>query len=716
MPNRLAHAKSLYLRKHADNPIAWWEWSQEALETAQHENKPIFLSIGYSSCHWCTVMEGEAFSDLAIAEYMNANFLPIKVDREERPDIDSIYMQALQMMTGQGGWPLNIFLSPNDRIPFYGGTYFPLEPRYGRPGFLKILQALRHYYDTEIQDRTAVQQKIMASLHGMAQIQGDRASLLPSRTGDLLQQGIEANTKVLRFRDYGPSFPMIPYAGLVLRSRKDEPASSRAGSSFPSHPSPNPAAVQRGLDLALGGIYDHVGGGFHRYTVDPTWTVPHFEKMLYDNGQIVEYLADLWAAGVQEPAFERAIVRTVSWLEREMTAPEGYFYAAQDADSFVTPRDVEPEEGAFYVWKYADLQDALTAEELSDLAEQFTVTPAGNFEGQNVLQRRHPGQLSDLLEHALTKLFHIRYGADPSSLSTFPPARNNQEAKTYPWQGRIPAVTDTKMIVAWNSLMISGLARAAIVFHKAHYLSLASRAAQFILDRQWKTGGFYRLNYDGEATIPAQSEDYALFIKALLDLQQASLVANSSRSEDELTATDKGQPTADYWLANAISLQAEFDELLWSLEADGYYNAAVDSSLIVRERSYSDNATPAANGIAAANLVRLFLLTEDLAYLDRAEVTLQAFSTVMQRSPSACPSLFSALDWYRNHTLVRTTPEQVVSLSRLYLPTVVLQVAAELPKDAIALVCQGLSCQEPAQTPEQLWEQLCQSHDRGLAP
>ncbi|MDW8200988.1 MAG: thioredoxin domain-containing protein [Cyanobacteriota bacterium SKYGB_h_bin112] len=697
MPNRLAHARSLYLRKHADNPIAWWEWCPEALETARREDKPIFLSIGYSSCHWCTVMEGEAFSDPDIAAYMNANFLPIKVDREERPDLDSIYMQALQMMTEQGGWPLNVFLSPDDLVPFYGGTYFPVEPRYGRPGFLKILQALRQYYDNDKQDLKAVQQKILARLQGMAQLRVDRVSLLPSATGDLLKQGIEANTKFLRFRDYGPSFPMIPYAELVLR-----------GEGAISPASPPSAAYQRGLNLALGGIYDHVGGGFHRYTVDPTWTVPHFEKMLYDNGQIVEYLANLWAAGAQEPAFERAIVLTVAWLQREMTAPEGYFYAAQDADSFTTPNDAEPEEGAFYVWDYQELQNVLTDDELAELTEQFTVSTSGNFEGHNVLQRRQPGRLSDRLETALTKLFCIRYGANPGELTTFPPARNNHEAKTQPWPGRIPPVTDTKMIVAWNSLMISGLARAAVVFQRKNYWQLASRAAQFILDRQWLNDRFHRLNYDGQAAVPAQSEDYALFIKALLDLHQASLLLGQSSACNETQ-------TPDDWLTHAVRVQAEFDEFLWSLETDGYYNAAVDNSddLIVRERSYNDNATPAANGIAAANLVRLFLLTEQLAYFDRAETTLQAFSAVMERAPSSCPSMFSALDWYRNHILVQTTSDQLAALAGRYLPTVVFKRAEQLPAGTIGLVCQGLSCNEPATTPDQLWEQIHQSRDRG---
>lgn len=381
--NRLSYAQSLYLRKHAENPIDWWTWCDEALETAKRKNLPIFLSIGYSSCHWCTVMEGEAFSDQTIAAYMNANFLPIKVDREERPDLDSIYMQTLQFMTGSKGWPLNLFLSPDDQLPFYGGTYFPLEPKYGKPGFLNVLQQIRQFYDAESAKISSIKAEIFSRL---------QQEIIPTScelSADLLHQGLTRSAEALISRGTGPSFPMIPFANAALRAAR-----------FDSPHTPYGAAgicQQRGLDLFLGGIFDHVGGGFHRYTVDPTWTVPHVEKMLYDNGQIVEYLADLWSTGMQEPALERAITQTIAWLKREMTASQGYFYAAQDADSFVTPEDSEPEEGAFYIWSYAELEQHLTSDELQALTEQFTVTPAGNVveatapqqTGKNVLQRYH---------------------------------------------------------------------------------------------------------------------------------------------------------------------------------------------------------------------------------------------------------------------------------------------------------------------------------------
>ncbi len=689
MANRLAQSQSLYLRKHADNPVNWWPWCDEALATAGQERKPIFLSIGYSSCHWCTVMEGEAFSNGAIAAYLNTHFLPIKVDREERPDIDSVYMQALQMMTGQGGWPLNIFLAPDDLVPFYGGTYFPIEPKYGRPGFLQVLQALRQYFDTEPQKLAAVKSEILENLQ--------RATDIPANQ-DLsqatLERGLGVSARILQPVSQGTSFPMIPYAIAALHGVRFDIQGE-------TQPNSLEVCTQRGLDLALGGIFDHVAGGFHRYTVDPTWTVPHFEKMLYDNGQIVEYLADLWSQGIQEPAFKRAISLTAQWLTREMTAPDGYFYAAQDADSFQTPDDAEPEEGAFYVWSYAELQTLLGEDSVNALAEQFTISVAGNFEGHNVLQRRHSGTLDDKVEDALARLFEARYGAPRDSVQTFPPARDNHVAKTYGWPARIPAVTDTKMIVAWNSLMISGLAHAAVVFEETQYYDMAANAAHFILRHQWIEERLHRLNYDGQAIVLAQSEDYALLIKALLDLQQAaSVLSDSSLPAD--------------WLRQAVRVQAEFDQWLWNSEGGGYYNTASDANarLLVRERTYQDNAVPSANGMAIANLVRLALLTEDLSYLDRAEKSLHAFGEVMAQLPRACPSLFTGLDWFRHATLVKTHPEQLSRLLGQYTPTAVFKGDDQLAADTMGLVCEGLFCKPAATSWEQLQQQLMLSQQR----
>ncbi|ELS01887.1 thioredoxin domain containing protein [Xenococcus sp. PCC 7305] len=679
MTNHLAESRSLYLQKHAENPIDWWYWCDEALSIAAAENKPIFLSIGYSSCHWCTVMEGEAFSDNAIADYLNNNFVPIKVDREERPDIDSIYMQALQMMTGQGGWPLNIFLTPGDLVPFYGGTYFPVTPRYNRPSFIDILKSVRRFYDVETEKLEGFKTEILFNLQRSTSLETTEDAL----TSELLDQGLETNTAVLSSGDPGrPNFPMIPYATAALQGSR---------LNFNNRYDADKLCLQRGQDLVLGGICDHVAGGFHRYTVDHTWTVPHFEKMLYDNGQILEYLANLWSCQRHFLTIEDAIAGIVNWLKREMLAPQGYFYASQDADNFATAEAAEPEEGLFYVWSYNELENLLSAEELAELQAEFSITPQGNFEGSNVLQRFNHEELSPSLEQTLQKLFAARYGEKQTGIDTFPVAKNNREAKTKPWPGRIPPVTDTKMITAWNSLIISGLARAASVLGITNYQQLAENTANFILQQQWLEGRLHRLNYDGQATVLAQSEDYALFIKALLDLHQSS-------------------PQNPQWLDSAIALQAEFDRLFWSEMGGGYYNNGSDvgDNLLIRERSYMDNATPAANGVAMANLVRLFLLTDNLEYRDRAEQGLQAFAGIMKSSPQACPSLFVALDWLLNGTVVKTTTEEFAILITDYFPTTVYRIVTELPQDAIALVCQGLSCLEPAENLEQLRLQIRQ--------
>lgn len=717
MPNRLADSASLYLQKHAHNPIEWWPWCEEALTKARQEDKPILLSIGYSSCHWCTVMEGEAFSDAEIATYLNQKFLPIKVDREERPDLDSIYMQALQMMVGQGGWPLNIFLDPQDLLPFYGGTYFPLQARYGRPGFLQVLQVLRQTYDSDKERLREIRQEILQNLQENATARQGGQDL----SEGLLLKGLEYSTSIIGPNFGGNSFPMMPYAQTALRLVRF--GGERAEES-------QRVCEQRGWDLVLGGILDQVGGGFHRYTVDATWTVPHFEKMLYDNGQILEYLANLWGQGCRDQSLREAVARTVAWLQREMLAPEGYFYASQDADSFEGPESAEPEEGAFYCWSYGELQSILTMAELEALSQTFTVSPGGNFGGANVLQRRQRQALSALSRSALAKLFQGRYGLPEAQIDRVAPARNNAEAKAY-WtvktpdeggthagthgeKGRIPPVTDLKMILSWNSLAISGLARAAVAFSQPDYTTLATQVARFILANQWQENRLYRLNYgnlDGNSldsgprvAVLAQGEDYALWIKALLDLHQASLVLGSDPSQ------------AQFWLAEAEKVQQEFDQELWSEDLGGYYNTSWAGSqhLVVRERSYMDGAVPATNGVAAQNLLRLFLLGDRAGYYDRAEQILQAFSGTMNQAAQTCPSLFQALDYYRNGTIVKAKPATIAALAQGYWPTVVFQVSEDLPGDALGLVCSAGTCLEPVQTLAQLQEQLQKQSSRSL--
>jgi hypothetical protein len=692
MPNRLADCQSLYLRKHADNPIDWWPWIPEALDKARAENKPIFLSIGYSSCHWCTVMEGEAFSNPTIAAYMNTHFIPIKLDREERPDLDSIYMQSLQLMSGQGGWPLNVFLTPEDLVPFYAGTYFPVEPRYGRPGFLEILQRVRQFYDQQPDKIAQHKTSLLQALDSLTQLD-PAASLAP----DLLAKGISQIVPIVSNMGARQQFPMMPYAQLVLRAARFQAGQEGAEALE--------RAQQRGMDLVLGGIFDHVGGGFHRYTVDPTWTVPHFEKMLYDNGQILEFLSDLWANGVQDAALERAVQLTVEWLAREMTAPAGYFYAAQDADSFADPSDSEPEEGEFYVWQWAELAEVLSEMELQQLNKAFDLSRNGNFgdrPGYIVLQRLTGGDLSPEVETALRqKLFAVRYGQLEGH--PFPPAQTAQQAKGQPWPGRIPPVTDTKMIVAWNSLMISGLARAYQVFGHESYLQMAARAADFILNAQQPEGCLQRLNYNGHATVSAKSEDYALLIKALLDLHQASLAGNPS--------------TAAFRLDQAIALQMQMDGLLWDATQGGYFvsDPEQSSDLLIREKEFQDNATPSANGVAIANLIRLTAATSNLDYLDRAEQSLRAFEQILSQQPRVCPSLLTALDWYQNFLKVTVAGDRLSAIQRQSWPTTMFVDPATqdpLLPETVGLVCVGLKCLAPALSLDQMRSQMQQGQNR----
>ena len=682
MSNSLSRSQSLYLRKHADNPIAWYPWGDEALEKARTENKPIFLSIGYSSCHWCTVMEHEAFSDTVIADYMNDRFVAIKVDREERPDLDSIDMQAVQIMGESGGWPLNLFLAPDDLVPFYGGTYFPIEPRYGRPGFLRVLQSICEIYYDRHHDIQDYKEQIVRNLH-----QVNKLTPVPIISDEVLANGIAKCAEVVTNRDYGTCFPMIPYADFLLRASRFEILNGIDETILKNK------AQQRGLDLACGGIFDQVAGGWHRYTVDHTWTVPHFEKMLYDNGLIMEYLANLWLSGVQEPAIARACELTATWLQREMVTEEGCFYASQDADS-------EGREGKFWVWSFAELKKIFSATELDLLIEEFTISVNGNFEKNNVLQRKKLGELSPEIEACLTKLFRCRYGEFSRPTDAFPVARSQDDIREIDWEGRVPPVTDTKAITAWNALMISGLAIAYRAFQKPIYKQLAVNAAKFILENQWSEGALQRINYEGQAAVVAQSEDYALLIKALLDLHQAI-------PED-----------ADFYLQQAIAIQAEFDRDFWDTMSGGYFNTNSESSqhLLLRERNYQDNATPSANGVAIANLVRFASLTEKLEYLNMAELGLKRFGQVITNSPVACPSLLVAFDWFRNHTLVRANPAQYAYLSHQYLPVVMLRIDQHLPNlpnfKAIALVCQGFACLEPAVSQEMCDRQLARSTTR----
>jgi uncharacterized protein YyaL (SSP411 family) len=540
---------------------------------------------------------------------------------------------------------------------------------------LRVLQSILEIYHDRNQDIQDYKDQIIRNLH-----QVNKLIPVPIISDEVLANGIAKCAEVVTNRDYGTCFPMIPYANFLLRASRFEDNSTELKNK----------AQERGLALALGGIFDHVAGGWHRYTVDHTWTVPHFEKMLYDNGLIMEYLANLWLSGLHEPAIARSCELTATWLQREMLAEEGCFYASQDADS-------EGREGKFWVWSYTELKKIFSPVELDLLTQEFTISLAGNFEETNVLQRKHAGELSAEIEACLTKLFRRRYGEHSRPTDAFPVARSQDDIREIDWEGRVPPVTDTKAITAWNALMISGLANAYRAFQQPIYKQLAVNAAKFILENQWIEGRLQRINYEGQAAVAAQSEDYALLIKALLDLHQAI------------------PEEADFYLQQAIAIQAEFDRDFWDALSGGYFNTTSESSqhLLLRERNYQDNATPSANGVAIANLVRLASVTEKLEYLDRAELALKRFGHVISNSPVACPSLLVAFDLFRNHTLVRTNPDHYAYLNSQYLPVVMLRVDKHLPNpDAIAMVCQGFACLEPAMSVEICDRQLLRSTTR----
>jgi uncharacterized protein YyaL (SSP411 family) len=573
-----------------------------------------------------------------------------------------------------------LFLAPDDLVPFYGGTYFPIEPRYGRPGFLRVLQSILEIYHDRNQDIQDYKEQIVRNLH-----QVNKHTPVPIINDEVLANGIAKCAEVVTNRDYGTCFPMIPYANFLLRASRFESLNPESSDNILKD-----KTQQRGLSLALGGIFDHVAGGWHRYTVDHTWTVPHFEKMLYDNGLIMEYLANLWISGLKEPAISRSCELTATWLQREMLAEEGCFYASQDADS-------EGREGKFWVWSFSELKKSFSTAELDLLVQEFTISVAGNFEETNVLQRKKNGELSPEVEACLTKLFRLRYGEYSRPTDAFPVARSQADIREIDWEGRVPPVTDTKAITAWNALMISGLANAYRAFQKPIYKQLAVNAAKFILENQWIEGRLQRINYEGQAAVVAQSEDYAFLIKALLDMHQAI------------------PEEANFYLQQAIAIQAEFDRDFWDALSGGYFNTTSESSqhLLLRERNYQDNATPSPNGIAIANLVRIASVTKKLEYLDRAELALKRFGHVITNSPVACPSLLAAFDWFRNHTLVRTLPTQYEYFNRQYLPAVMLRLDKHLPNpDAIAIVCQGFACLEPAMSIEICDRQLLRSTTR----
>ncbi len=643
-PNRLIHEQSPYLRQHAHNPVDWYPWSDEALARARGENRPILLSIGYSACHWCHVMERESFENEVIARLMNEHFVPIKVDREERPDLDQIYMDAVQLMTGRGGWPLTVFLTP-DLKPFYGGTYFPPEDRQGMPGFRRVLSAIADVFENKPADvRVTVERLSRAMVEANRQVEpGTIKPGIVAAAARGLAQHYDP-----RYGGLGgaPKFPNTFVFSLFLTV-------------FHENRDPQLAEMVRNTltKMAKGGIYDQLGGGFHRYSVDERWLVPHFEKMLYDNALLARLYLDAGRA-LDQPEFLEIARETLDYLLREMNAPEGGFYSSQDADS-------EGEEGKFFVWTRAELDDVL-GDDLAPLAARyFNVDEVGNFEGRNILHRT-----IDLAEAA--RLFRLSEQQAAAAIG---------RARTLLFEARAKRVhpgRDDKILAAWNGMAISALAEGYRALGEARYLESARRAADFVMERMWDGSRLHRSYKDGVARFNGYLEDYALIAGAMLDVYQA--------------AFDRR------YLDHAITLAEVMLEQFEDHENGGFYFTSDDhEALIIRPKPIFDGSTPSGNSAAVMTLLRLYAHTSDDRYLKSADMTLCCYASMMERQPFAFAHMLEALDLYeRSAQEIVLISEQadaalplwLRAIGRTYVPGLALSRIA--PDEALSNVPEGL--------------------------
>lgn len=592
-PNRLIHEKSPYLLQHAYNPVEWFPWGDEAIELARKSGKPIFLSIGYSTCHWCHVMEHESFENKDIAAFMNEKFINIKVDREERPDLDSIYMAAVQAMTGRGGWPMSVWLTA-DLKPFYGGTYFPPEDRHGLPGFKTVLQQLAHVWENE---RTKVNESadhLTATIQKSVQAQVGKDNSLP-HVEDVFQKAFNQLAGMYDSDEGGfgraPKFPMPTYMDFLLHYH------SRSGEKKAL------AMVELTMKKMIqGGIYDQLGGGFARYSTDEKWLVPHFEKMLYDNSQLISILADLFQI-TKDPFYEQAIGQSLEYIRRDMTHPDGGFYSAEDADS-------EGEEGKFYLWTLVEIKKVLSDDLANIFIQHYGITANGNFldphtqkEGQNILVWSKPvaEKDKDKLMAAEKHLFDLR-------------------------SRRVRPHLDDKIITGWNGLMISAYVKAGLALNEPDYVDRATKAARFLESRLYnKDGTLFRRWRDGEQKIHAHQTDYALLIQGLLDLFKAS-----------------GDV---HWLKWATKLQEDHNKLFFDPQGHGYFMTVPRTDLLVRMKDDGDNVIPSGNSIAVLNGIRLAKLLDRNDFKTQAEKTLQAFGKLLVEYPAALTSMITGLDF-----------------------------------------------------------------------
>jgi uncharacterized protein len=644
MSNRLARETSPYLLQHRDNPVDWYPWGEEALARAQELDRPILLSVGYSACHWCHVMERESFEDQETAAYMNEHFVNVKVDREERPDVDAIYMEAVQAISGHGGWPMTVFCDP-EGVPFYGGTYFPPDEGRGMPSFRMVMEAVLDAFEhrrEELHER-APQTRARLGAIGAIAPSGEAPG------AELLEEGVAtlegaADTERGGFGG-APKFPPSSALELLLARGATPP-------------------VQRTLDAMMaGGIYDQVGGGFARYSVDAAWLVPHFEKMLYDNAQLARVYLHGWQA-LGHDRYRRVCEETLDWALGEMRGPEGGFYSALDADS-------EGEEGRFYVWTPEEIH-AVLGDRAEPVAEYYGVTESGNFEGRNVL--------------------HLAGGVaapEPRELTTARRALYEARAE------RVRPGLDDKRLTAWNALMLAALAEAGAALGREAYVEAARHCADFILrDLRDADGHLLRTYKDGKGRLNAYLEDHAFLLEALLSLYEATFEARwfeQARTLAETTIARFGDP-----------------------ERGGFYSTSGDhEELIARRKEIGDHPIPSGNSAAALGLLRLEALTGERSYGDQAEAVLRLFAKAAPRQPDAFAHLLRALDFQLAPTkevaLIGDDLSELTAVVRsAYRPHLVLSGGPEGSKappllrdrpvvddKPTAYVCENFSCQAP---------------------
>jgi uncharacterized protein YyaL (SSP411 family) len=663
--NHLINESSPYLLQHAHNPVDWYPWGEEAFAKARSENKPVLLSIGYSACHWCHVMAHESFEDEEIAQLMNDLFVNIKVDREERPDLDQIYMNAVQMMTHHGGWPMTVFLTP-DGVPFYGGTYYPPQDRYNMPGFPRVLISVSEAYRDRKDDIVETGTSLLTELRRLSE---------PSRTDHPVEKELLDIAYAGMVRSYdslnggfggAPKFPPAMSLEFLLRTY------ARTGN-------------QEALDMvqhtcekmARGGMYDQLGGGFHRYSTDAKWLVPHFEKMLYDNALLSRLYLHYFQV-TQDPLARETAEGILDYVLREMTDPSGGFYSTQDADS-------EGHEGKFFVWDLSEIKSVLGEADSASFIPYYNVTEAGNFEGKNILNV-NPSFEAPAAE-ARRKLFEHR-------------------------ETRIKPDRDEKIITAWNGLMLASFAEAGVILGRADYTDAARMNADFVLANLQRDGLLLRTYKDGVAKFNAYLEDYAFFIEGLVTLYETG-----------------GEFR---WLKHALALADRMIEEFWDDKGAGFFfTGKSHENLIVRSKDYFDNATPSGNSVAAAVLLRLAILTDNSGYRELAEAVFGEGADSVRRYPSGFGYALSAMDFLfgsaKEVALVGKDGDQIKPLLeevwRKYLPNKVVAHATIDDAEAIAAVpllqsrplldgrgtayvCENYTCRQPVNDPSALRSEL----------